>query len=215
MNSVNSFFRSINSTLRAYDHYTSGTLIGGKGRAGPSSLHTKLEGPTKYVNARCMWSLYGFLHDIKWIIFHRRLDYFQIQSLGGRSNTKPGDRGTLNAHKCWLTLFYHVWGPAWIDIHWNSIWLRAQSHRTSHYTWGSVTTLHDFGGVLGRLWDTFFWVLTISWSRLLARVWSRAQHFPSNLYSYPYHNHQHQPMRLCPPMPTHAIQIAPMYSKFV
>jgi hypothetical protein len=26
----------------------------------------------------------------------------------------------------------------------------------SHYTWGSVTALHDFGGVLGRLVDTFF-----------------------------------------------------------
>ena len=27
---------------------------------------------------------------------------------------------------------------------------------TSHYTWESVTTLHDFGGVLGRPFDTFF-----------------------------------------------------------
>ena len=37
--------------LRARDHYTSSTLIGGKGGAGPSSLHTTLEGPTEYVNA--------------------------------------------------------------------------------------------------------------------------------------------------------------------
>jgi hypothetical protein len=37
--------------LRARDHYTSSTLIGGKGRAGPSSLHTMLEGPMGYVNA--------------------------------------------------------------------------------------------------------------------------------------------------------------------
>ena len=43
---------------------------------------------------------------------------------------------------------------------------------TSHYTWGYVTTLHDVGGVLGQLLDTFFWALTISWSRLLARVWN-------------------------------------------
>jgi hypothetical protein len=36
--------------LRARDHYTSSTLIGGKGGAGPSSLlHTTLEGPTEYV----------------------------------------------------------------------------------------------------------------------------------------------------------------------
>jgi hypothetical protein len=32
--------------LRAHDHYTSSTLIDGKGGARPSSLHTTLEGPT-------------------------------------------------------------------------------------------------------------------------------------------------------------------------
>ena len=58
---------------------------------------------------------------------------------------------------------YHVWGPAWIEILWNSIWMRARSHMISHYIWGSVTTQHDFGGVLGRSLDTFFWALTISW----------------------------------------------------
>ena len=68
--------------------------------------------------------------------------------------------------------FYHGWGPTWIKIHWNSIWSRAQSHRTSHYTWEFLTTLHDFGGVLGRPVDTFYWALTNSWSQLLACVWS-------------------------------------------
>ena len=44
---------------------------------------------------------------------------------------------------------------------------------TSHHTQGSVTTLlHDVGGVLGRPLDTFIWALTITWSRLLACVWS-------------------------------------------
>jgi hypothetical protein len=62
--------------------------------------------------------------------------------------------------------------PTWVDIHWNNIWLRAWSYMTSHYTWGSVTTLHDFGGVLGQPLDIFFWALIISWSQLLARVWS-------------------------------------------
>ena len=33
--------------LSAHDHDTSSTLIGGKGGAGPSSLHTTLEGPTE------------------------------------------------------------------------------------------------------------------------------------------------------------------------
>jgi hypothetical protein len=40
--------------LRARDHYPSSTLIGAKGGAGPNSLHTTLEGPTEYVNARWM-----------------------------------------------------------------------------------------------------------------------------------------------------------------
>ena len=40
--------------LRARDHYTSSTLIGGKSGAGPSLLHTMLEGPTDYKNARWM-----------------------------------------------------------------------------------------------------------------------------------------------------------------
>ena len=33
--------------LRARDHHTSSNLIGGKGGADPSSLHTTLEGPTQ------------------------------------------------------------------------------------------------------------------------------------------------------------------------
>ena len=107
----------------------------------------------------------GSCFMVIWIIFKKA-------PLGGRPNTKLGDHGTPNAHNRWFILFHHVWGPAWIEIHRNSIWLRDWSHMASHYTWGSVTTLHDFGGVLGRPLDTFFWALTISWSRLLARVWS-------------------------------------------
>ena len=40
--------------LRACDHCTSSTLVGGKGGAGPSSLHTTLEEPMGHVNARWM-----------------------------------------------------------------------------------------------------------------------------------------------------------------
>ena len=40
--------------LRTRDHYISNTLIGKKGKAGPSSLDTAHEGPTEYVNARWM-----------------------------------------------------------------------------------------------------------------------------------------------------------------
>ena len=50
--------------LRAHDHYTSSTLIGGKGGAFPSSLHTTLEGPTEYVNARTStWVLTWYRMD--------------------------------------------------------------------------------------------------------------------------------------------------------
>jgi hypothetical protein len=70
---------------------------------------------------------------------------------------------------CWFLLFYHVWGLVWIEIHWNS---RAWSHTASRYTWGSVTTLHGCRGVLGPPLDDFFWALIISWSRLLAQLWS-------------------------------------------
>ena len=76
---------------------------------------------------------------------------------GGRPNAKSGDHGTLNDCSRWIILFQHVWGPARIEIHWNNIWLRIQSHVTSHYTWGSVTT---FGGALGRPLDTRVWALS-------------------------------------------------------
>ena len=36
------------------------SLVKKKGGAGPSSLHTTLEGPIEYVNARWMQSLHGF-----------------------------------------------------------------------------------------------------------------------------------------------------------
>jgi hypothetical protein len=71
-------------------------------------------------------------------MFHGHLDYFQKPPLGGRPNTKPGDHGPPNTHNHWFILFYCVWRHAWVDIHWNSIWLRAWSCMTSHYTWGSV-----------------------------------------------------------------------------
>ena len=83
---------------------------------------------------------------------------FQKPPPGGRPNTKPGDYGTANAHNCWFILFHNVWGPTWIEIHWNRIWLRALSQMTSHYTWGPLTTQHGLGGVLGWPLDTLFGV---------------------------------------------------------
>ena len=49
-----------------------------------------------------------------------------------------------------------MWGPAWLEIHWNSIWLRAWSHMTSHYTWGFVTTCTIwFWGCVGTAFGRF------------------------------------------------------------
>jgi hypothetical protein len=143
-------------------------------------------------------SLRGFLHGITWIMFHGHLDCFQKPPLGGRpNNTKPGDKST---HICWFILLYHVWGPPWIEIHWSSIGSRARSRLVSHYTWGSVTTLHDFGCVLGWPLDTFFWALTISWSRLLARVWNGPKTTPKRRgmrrWLLPMNN-DHQPLQCC------------------
>ena len=69
---------------------------------------------------------------------------FQKPPHEGRPNTKLGEHGTLNAHNHWFLLFYHVWRPAWIEIHRNSICLRAWSHMTLHYTLRrSVSTLQS------------------------------------------------------------------------
>jgi hypothetical protein len=123
-----------------------------------------------WMQDRCK-SVHAFLHGINWIMFYGHLDYLQNPPRGCKPNTKPRDHGTPNAHNHWFIPFYHAWGPEWLENHWNSIWLRDLIHVTSHYNGGSMTTLHDVGGVLGRPLDALFWALTISWSRLLARVW--------------------------------------------
>ena len=68
------------------------------------SFTLRLRGPTEHVNARRVLSLHGFLHGIEWIMFHGHLDCFRKPPLGGKPNTKPGDRGILNAHNCWFIL---------------------------------------------------------------------------------------------------------------
>ena len=89
-------------------------------------------------------------------------DYFQKPLLGGRPNTKPpGDHGTPNAHHRWLILFYHVWGPPWIEIHWNSIWLRAWSHTLHLRICDHNTRFQECLEM--ALWTLSFWALTISW----------------------------------------------------
>ena len=119
-----------------------------------------------------MLRLHGFLHDIEWIMFYGHLDYFQKSPIGGRPTQNQETMALRMFTTIFFILFYHVLEPAESERHWNSIWLRAQLDMASQYTWDSMTTLHDFGGILERPLGTFFWALTISWSQLLARVWS-------------------------------------------
>ena len=98
--------------LRAHDHYTSSTLIGGKGGAGPSSLHTTLEGLTEYM-CKCKMdvkstrilsymTLNGSCFMVTWTTFKNHL-------LEVGLTQKPGDHDTPNAHNHWFILLYHVW----------------------------------------------------------------------------------------------------------
>jgi hypothetical protein len=61
------------------------------------------------------------------------LFYFKKPPLGDRPGTKLGDRNTPNAHNHWFILFYHAWGPSWIEIHRNCSWSRV-NHIWLHTT---------------------------------------------------------------------------------
>ena len=103
------------------------------------------------LTSRCAWGTNTVSErkmDVKsiWLPTWHRMDHvswslglFSKRFLGDRPNTKPGDHGTPKVHKCWM-----------------SIWLKARSYMTPLYTWGPVTTLHDFGSVLRRPLATSF-----------------------------------------------------------
>jgi hypothetical protein len=132
--------------LRARDHFTSSTLIGGQGAVGPSSLHTTLEGPTEYVNARWMHAkVYmdsymasnGSCSMVTWTISKPTSRRY--------AEHKTGKPWYTEISSIDLSCFIMCEDFLWIETHWNSIWFRARSHSTSHYTWGIVSTLHDLG----------------------------------------------------------------------
>ena len=169
--------------LRACDHWTSSTLIGGKGIVGPSLLHTwnwglvtiglqalslvekgivgpsllhtTLEGPMNRwmqdIKSRRIPTWHQMDH-ISWSL--RLLEKNHLLQVGLTRNREIMALRNLTIIN--LLCFIMCENSAWIEIHWNSIWLRAQSHTTSHYNWGPVTTLHDFGSALGRSLDTSF-----------------------------------------------------------
>jgi hypothetical protein len=100
------------------------------------------DGCEVYVDSYMASNRYVFM--VTWTIFKNHLMEAGITQ----------NRETM-AHRMltivYLIYFYHVWGLTWIEIHWSSIWLRVWSHMTSRYTWGSMITLHDVGGVLAGI----------------------------------------------------------------
>jgi hypothetical protein len=81
---------------------------------------------------------------------------FKTHLLEGGLTQNWENHGTLNTHNCWFIILYHAREPTWIQTHWNSVWLRAQSHTTSHYLEGPWPHyLHDFGSALGTAFGHF------------------------------------------------------------
>ena len=56
-------------------------------------------------------------------MFHGHLDCFQKPPLGGKSTQNRETMALWTLTTVNLFYFYHVWGPVWIEIHWNRIWL--------------------------------------------------------------------------------------------
>jgi hypothetical protein len=98
-----------------------------------------LDGCQIYIHS--YMALIGSCFTVTWTIFKNRL-----LEVGLTQNRETMALETLTT--VGLLYFIMVEDPTWIEICWSSIW--ARSHMTSHYTWRSVTTPHDFGGVLGR-----------------------------------------------------------------
>ena len=113
--------------LRAHDHYTSSTLIGGDGSRSKFAWGTNgmQDGCRVYMDSHMASNASCFM--VTWTTFKTHL--------GGRPNTKPKNHGTPNARNRWFILLFHVWGPTWMGIHWNKIWLRARSRITLECPW--------------------------------------------------------------------------------
>ena len=84
---------------------------------------------------------------------------YQQAPLGARPNTKPRDHDTPDAHHRWFMLFYHVWWPTWMEIHWNSsqpehIWL----HTTLEGPWPHYM-------IMEVCWDDGLWTLSFGLSQ--------------------------------------------------
>ena len=109
--------------------------------------------------------LHGFQYNIKWIMFHGHLDYFQKPPREGRPNTKPpGDHGTPNVHN---PLLYSI-----------SSCMRTRMNRNSvkqHLTKGPVTYIWPHTALEG-LWPHYT-TLEVCWTLSFGLSQSHAHGF--------------------------------------
>jgi hypothetical protein len=110
---------------------------------------------SKWVYDGCKVYMDSYM-GVKWIMFHGQLDYLKKLSLGCRPKLKIGRSWHSEISQSFIYYILlavtkpHEWKIIEIAFGWGP------SHiMTSHYTWGSVTTLHDFGSVLGQPWALF------------------------------------------------------------
>ena len=102
-------------------------LIGGNRGVGPSSLASHYAWGTNGVS-ECKTDVKVYMDSyMAWVIFKSH-----FLEVGLVQNWETMALLMLMSHNRWFILFYHVRGPAWIEIYWNSIWLRAQSHMVLH-----------------------------------------------------------------------------------
>ena len=141
--------------LRAHDHCTSSTLIRGKAELVQFCFTLCLlrdQQRSMWMQDGCGVYMDSYMASNE-SCFPGQLDYFQKPPLGDRPDTKSGDHGTPNAHNCWFNLL----SCARTRMNRNSLKCHLVEGMVMHnfyYTWGSMTTLHEFERVVGRLLDT-------------------------------------------------------------
>ena len=145
---------TFHTRLRTQDQCTSSTLIGGKVELVQVrfTLHSRdqrsksmQDGCKVYINSYMASN--GSCYMITWTIFQNHLlevGLTQNHEIMALRNLTTVDLLNLS---CVGTL-------TWAKVPWNNNWFKDRSHMASHYAWGTVTTLHAFGSVLGRPLDT-------------------------------------------------------------
>ena len=131
------------------DHYTSSTIIDGKGGASSSSLQTMLEEPTEYMNARWLPTWHRMDH-VTWL-----LGLFSNATFWRLSEQKTGR--PWHSERLQPLVYFNL-SCVKTRMNRNSLkYLLVEGPITHDFTLhlGSVTTLHDFGGVLEHLLNTF------------------------------------------------------------